>query len=262
MRLSKCSNIRLLKKCIFSTFYSSLFVFFIMGSLACQGEDSVPDKRVVTPPPPVLPLPSAAHLQYYDEEIRMFIHFTVNTFTDVEWGDGTENPSIFNPRALDTDQWAKVAKDNGFGTIILTAKHHDGFALWDSFYTEHDVASSPWRRGKGDVIAELAASAVKFELGLGLYLSPWDRHEPVYGDSGAYNAFYMGQLQELLSNYGPLREVWFDGAKDKYTKDMVYHFDKYWAMVEQLQPGAVAFSDRGPGVRWIGNEKGFAEPTN
>lgn len=250
------------KKPVGSTLFVCLAAVFILGSLACQAGNPASDNRAVTPPAPVLPLPGAAHLQYYDEEMRLFVHFTVNTFTDLEWGDGTEKPSIFDPAALDTDQWAKVAKDNGFGTIILTAKHHDGFALWDSAYTDHDVAASPWRGGKGDLVAELAASTARFGLGLGLYLSPWDRHEPVYGDAQAYNAFYMGQLRELLSNYGPLRELWFDGAKGKDSRDMVYHFDKYWAMVEQLQPGALAFSDRGPGVRWIGNEKGFAESTN
>jgi alpha-L-fucosidase len=216
----------------------------------------------VPPPRPLLPIPTARQLDWQRDELRLFLHFGVNTFTDREWGTGDEDPGVFNPTRLDARQWARVAKESGFRTLILTAKHHDGFTLWPSRYTDHSVERSPWKDGKGDVVRDLV-EAVRVEgLKVGLYLSPWDRHEPCYGDEAAYNAFYLGQLRELLTDYGPLAEVWFDGAKGKDAKDMVYDFDAYWALVRQLQPGAVIFSDAGPDVRWIGNEHGFAGSTN
>ncbi|UCC49161.1 MAG: alpha-L-fucosidase, partial [Gemmatimonadota bacterium] len=150
----------------------------------------------------------------------------------------------------------------GFRTLILTAKHHDGFALWPSRYTDHSVHSSPWRGGDGDVVRALAEAVRAEGLKLGVYLSPWDMHEPTYGDEVSYNQFYLGQLRELLSNYGPVAEVWFDGAKGPDAADMDYDFAAYWALVRQLQPNAVIFSDEGPDVRWIGNEHGFAGETN
>ncbi len=194
------------------------------------------------------------------DEMRMFIHFGPNTYTSKEWGDGAENPSVFNPTHLNTRQWARTAREAGFKTLILTAKHHDGFCLWPSRYTAHTVMGSPWRSGRGDVLRELSEAVRSEGLKLGVYLSPWDQHEPAYGDNGAYNTFYMGQLTELLTGYGPLAEVWFDGAKGKDAKDMVYDFDAYFALVRQHQPDAVIFN--GPDVRWIGNEKGFAGETN
>ncbi len=216
-----------------------------------------------TPPPvPQLPIPTARQLDWQYDELRLFLHFGVNTFTDQEWGSGEEDPAIFDPPNLDAEQWVDVAKSAGFRAVILTAKHHDGFALWPSRYTDHTVESSPWRGGDGDVVGELADAAHNAGVKLGLYLSPWDRHEPSYGDQQAYNAFYMGQLRELLTNYGPLVEVWFDGAKGEDARDMDYDFDAYWSMVRQLQPAAAIFSDEGPDVRWIGNEHGFAGETN
>ena len=212
----------------------------------------------VTPPMPLLPLPEKKQLTWQHNEMAMFVHFGVNTFTDREWGNGQEDPDVFHPTDLSTDQWARVAKETGFKTIILTAKHHDGFCLWPSAYTDHSVESTDWRDGEGDVVGALAESCRKAGLELGLYLSPWDRHEPTYGQQTAYNEFYMGQLRELLTSYGPLREVWFDGAKGSDAPDMEYRFDTYWAMVHQMQPGAVIFSDKGPGVRWVGNEHGSA----
>jgi alpha-L-fucosidase len=194
--------------------------------------------------------------------MALFLHFGVNTYTDREWGTGREDPDLFYPRALDVGQWANVARQTGFRTLILTAKHHDGFALWPSRYTEHSVRGSDWRGGGGDVVRDLADRAKSQGLRLGLYLSPWDRHEPAYGDEVAYNQFYLGQLAELLTDYGPVAEVWFDGAKGPEAKDMEYDFDAYWALVRQLQPAAVIFSDEGPDVRWIGNENGFAGSTN
>jgi alpha-L-fucosidase len=216
-----------------------------------------------TPPPaPLLPIPSARQLDWQYDEMRLFLHFGVNTFTDREWGTGEEDPGIFAPEHFDAGQWARLAQKGGFGAVILTAKHHDGFALWPSRYTDHSARSSPWRRGSGDVVRDLAYAAQAEGVKLGLYLSPWDRHEPTYGNEKAYNTFYMGQLRELLTGYGPLAEVWFDGAKGEDARDMEYDFDAYWAMVRQLQPGAVIFSDEGPDVRWIGNEHGFAGETN
>jgi alpha-L-fucosidase len=219
--------------------------------------------QVSAPPPePLLPIPTARQLAYQQEELRMFLHFGVNTFTDREWGEGTENPDIFTPESFDARQWARIARETGFSILILTAKHHDGFALWNSAFTEHDVGSSPWRGGRGDVVREVAAAAREEGLKLGLYLSPWDRHEPSYGDEEAYNAYYLGQLRELLTRYGTVHEVWFDGAKGEDAKDMNYHFDAFWAVVRQLQPEAVMFSDAGPDIRWIGNERGYAGATN
>jgi alpha-L-fucosidase len=216
----------------------------------------------VLPPRPILPIPTARQLEWQRAEMALFLHFGVNTYTDREWGTGGEDPDLFHPRALDVGQWARVARETGFRTLILTAKHHDGFALWPSRYTEHSVRASDWRDGGGDVVLELAERAREEGLRLGLYLSPWDRHEPAYGDELAYNQFYLGQLAELLTDYGPVAEVWFDGAKGPEAKDMEYDFDAYWALVRQLQPAAVIFSDEGPDVRWIGNEHGFAGSTN
>ncbi len=216
------------------------------------------------PPLPLLPIPTARQLEWQKTELIMFIHFGVNTFSNREWGDGKEDPAIFNPALLDANQWAKTAADAGFGTIILTAKHHDGFCLWPSKYTDHSVKSSPWKEGKGDVVAELAQACKAHGLKLGLYLSPWDRHEPSYGQGAAYNQHYSAQLRELLTQYGPVHEIWFDGAcgEGPNGKKQVYDFPVFWSLVRQLQPQAVMFSDAGPDVRWIGNEHGHAGPTN
>jgi len=203
--------------------------------------------------------PSPRQLAWQRLEFIAFIHFTVNTFTDKEWGDGTEDPAIFNPTELDARQWVKVCKDAGMKMIILTAKHHDGFCLWPSKYTDHSVKSSPWRNGEGDVVRELADACREAGIKLGLYLSPWDRHEPTYGDTAKYNEFYKNQLRELLTNYGPIHEVWFDGAKGEDAKDMEYDWLGYYAIVRELQPDAVIFN--GPDVRWVGNERGYARQT-
>ncbi len=224
--------------------------------------DSPKATASATPPRPVLPIPTARQLEWQRGELAMFLHFGVNTYTGREWGTGQEDPDVFSPRNLDVRQWARVARETGFRTLILTAKHHDGFALWPSSYTDHSVRSSSWLNGTGDVVRELAGAAAEEGLRLGVYLSPWDRHESSYGEEAAYNGFYIGQLTELLSNYGPIAEVWFDGAKGPEAKDMEYDFAAYWALVRQLQPGAVIFSDEGPDVRWIGNERGFAGSTN
>ena len=194
----------------------------------------------------------------------MFLHFGVNTFTDREWGDGTEDPAIFDPTQLDARQWARAAKRGGFRTLILTAKHHDGFCLWPTRTTEHSVAKSPWRGGQGDVVRELVDACRAEGLRAGVYLSPWDRNNPTYGDSPRYNDLYCDQLTELLGNYGELAEVWFDGANGEGPngKKQAYDWPRVWALVRRMQPNAVIFSDAGPDVRWCGNENGVAGDPN
>jgi alpha-L-fucosidase len=194
----------------------------------------------------------------------MFLHFGVNTFTNREWGDGTESPSIFNPSSLDASQWARTAKRAGFKAMILTAKHHDGFCLWPTKTTAHSVASSPFRGGRGDVVREFVDACRAQGLRVGLYLSPWDRNHPAYGDSLRYNEVYIAQLTELLTQYGEIAEVWFDGANGEGPngKKQVYDWPRFFGHVLELQPNAVIFSDAGPGVRWCGNEKGTAGDPN
>ncbi|PPD89380.1 hypothetical protein GOBAR_DD13664 [Gossypium barbadense] len=193
--------------------------------------------------------------------MALFLHFGPNTFTDSEWGTGHASPSVFNPTLLNASQWVHVAKEAGFSRVILTAKHHDGFCLWLSEYTDYSVKASPWRNGKGDVVAELAAGAKEAGIALGLYLSPWDRHESCYGKTLEYNEFYIGQMTELLTRYGDIKEVWLDGAKGEGEKDMEYYFDAWFSLIHQLQPDAVIFSDAGPDTRWIGDEAGVAGST-
>ncbi len=206
-------------------------------------------------------VPSPAQLEWQQDELAMFVHFGVNTFTDREWGDGREDPAIFAPARLDPRQWARAARAGGFRAMILTAKHHDGFCLWPTKTTDHSVAKSPWR---GDVVGEFVAACRAEGLKAGLYLSPWDRHEPSYGDSPRYNDFYCAQLTELLTRYGAIHEVWFDGANGEGPngRRQQYDWPRVWALVRQLQPGAIIFSDAGPDVRWIGNEKGVAGDPN
>ena len=210
------------------------------------------------------PAPSRAQLEWQQDELALFLHFGVNTFTDREWGDGAENPAIFAPTRLDARQWARAARAGGFRAMILTAKHHDGFCLWPSRTTNHSVARSPWRSGQGDVVREFVDACRAEGLKAGLYLSPWDRHEPSYGDSGRYNDLYIDQLTELLTRYGRINEVWFDGANGEGPngKRQVYDWSRVWSTVRRLQPDAVMFSDAGPDVRWIGNERGVAGDTN
>jgi alpha-L-fucosidase len=214
--------------------------------------------------PGARPRPTHAQLAWQRDELAMFIHFGVNTFTDREWGDGTESPSVFNPTALDARQWARTARAAGFKAMILTAKHHDGFCLWPTRTTTHSVASSPWREGRGDLVREFVDACRAENLKPGLYLSPWDRHAPVYGDSPRYNDRYIAQLTELLTLYGEIHEVWFDGANGEGPngKRQTYDWPRTWNAVRRLQPNAVMFSDAGPDVRWIGNERGSAGTTN
>jgi alpha-L-fucosidase len=210
------------------------------------------------------PVPSPAQLQWQRDELALFLHFGVNTFTDREWGDGKEDPAIFNPTALDTRQWARTAREAGFRAMVLTAKHHDGFCLWPTRTTRHSVASSPFRGGQGDVVREFVEACRAEGLRAGLYCSPWDRNHPAYGDSPRYNDMFCDQLTELLTQYGDIHEVWFDGANGEGPngKKQEYDFPRFWTLVKRLQPNSVIFSDAGPDVRWIGNERGVAGTTN
>lgn len=210
------------------------------------------------------PVPSTAQLAWQRDELAMFIHFGVNTFTDREWGDGTEDPAIFNPEALDARQWARAAREAGFRAMVLTAKHHDGFCLWPTRTTTHSVVRSPWRGGEGDLVREFVDACRAEGLRPGVYLSPWDRNHPAYGDSERYNDVYCDQLTELLTDYGPMAEVWFDGANGEGPngRRQVYDWPRFWGLVKQLQPEAVIFSDAGPDVRWGGNEQGVAGDPN
>jgi alpha-L-fucosidase len=210
------------------------------------------------------PRPTAPQLAWQRDELAMFLHFGVNTFTDREWGDGTEDPAIFAPASLDPRQWARAARDAGFRAMVLTAKHHDGFCLWPTRTTTHSVKRSPWRGGHGDVVREFVDACRAERLRPGLYLSPWDRNNATYGDSPRYNDLYCDQLSELLTSYGKLAEVWFDGANGEGPngKRQVYDWPRIWSLVRRLQPDAVTFSDAGPDVRWCGNEKGEAGDPN
>jgi alpha-L-fucosidase len=206
--------------------------------------------------------PTPQQLAWQEAELSMFLHFGVNTFTDREWGTGKESPQIFQPSAQDTEQWVATAKEAGFKYIILTAKHHDGFCLWQSDQTAHSVKSSSWRDGKGDVVGDFAKACHSAGLKMGLYLSPWDMNAPTYGDSPAYNRYYVAQLTELLTRYGEVAEVWLDGANGEGPngKRQVYDWQAFYSTIRKYQPKAlIAIS--GPDIRWVGNEDGFAHET-
>ena len=223
----------------------------------------------VEPPAPYGALPTERQLAWHELEYYGFVHFTMNTFTGKEWGYGDESMDTFNPTELDVKQWVRVAKDAGMKGLILTCKHHDGFVLWPSAFTEHSIKNTPYKDGKGDIVGDLAAACKEAGLTFGVYLSPWDRNHPEYGRP-AYVEYFRKQLRELLTNYGTIQEVWFDGANGgdgyyggsretrKIDGSTYYGWDETWAMVRELQPGASMFSDIGPDIRWVGNEKGFA----
>jgi alpha-L-fucosidase len=227
----------------------------------------------VAPPKPLLPVPNAAQLAWHEMELNAFVHFTTNTFTGLEWGNGDESESIFNPTQLDAGQWAKTLKETGFRQLILTCKHHDGFCLWPSKFTHHSVKSSPYKNGKGDVVKEASEACKKYGLKFGVYLSPWDRNHPEYGKP-AYITYYRNQLKELFTQYGPVFEMWFDGANGgkgyygganeirKIDGATYYDWPTTLSLVRNMQPSVIFFSDAGPGVRWAGNERGVAGQTN
>ncbi|MBT7676242.1 MAG: alpha-L-fucosidase, partial [Flavobacteriaceae bacterium] len=236
----------------------------LLFSSSCSNE--------ILPIPPVEPLPNEYQLAWQELEYYGFIHFNMNTFTNKEWGYGDEIPAQFNPSELDARQWARVAKEAGMKGLIITAKHHDGFSLWPSAYTEHSVKNSPWKEGKGDLIQELSDACKEFGLKFGVYLSPWDRNHADYGKK-EYVDYYRNQLRELLTNYGPIFEVWFDGANGgdgfygganeerRVEKRTYYEWPTTIDLVRDLQPKAVIFSDAGPDIRWVGNERGYAYDT-
>ncbi|MDR3268358.1 MAG: alpha-L-fucosidase [Tannerella sp.] len=244
---------------------SVLSISMLLLFSACQTE--------VAPPVAVGPVPNENQLAWHEREQYAFIHFTTNTFTGLEWGYGDESPSIFNPTAFDAEQWVTVIKEAGLKGLILTCKHHDGFCLWPSAYTEHSVKHSPFRDGKGDVVKEVSDACRKHGLFFGVYLSPWDRNFAQYA-TPEYITYYRNQLTELLSHYGEVSEVWFDGANGgngyyggarenrNIDNRTYYDWPNTHAIVRKLAPRAMMFSDAGPDIRWCGNESGFVGETN
>ncbi|MBE6274099.1 MAG: alpha-1,3/4-fucosidase [Bacteroides sp.] len=207
-------------------------------------------------------VPTPQQLEWQQMEFTAFLHFGMNTFTGNEWGDGKESPELFNPSELDCEQWVKALKDGGFKMALITAKHHDGFCLWPTATTEYSVKNSPWKDGKGDVVRELRDACEKYGMKFGVYLSPWDRNAECYGDSPAYNKFFIEQLSELLTNYGEVHEVWFDGANGEGPngKKQEYDWTAILAKIRELQPKAVT-AIMGDDVRWVGNEGGMGRDT-
>jgi alpha-L-fucosidase len=209
------------------------------------------------------PLPTKQQLAWHEMEFYLFIHFGPNTFTDKEWGHGDEPEDIFNPTQLDCRQWARIAKQAGAKGIIITAKHHDGFCLWPSKYSRHTVRESKWKNGKGDVLKELSQACKENGLKFGVYISPWDRNHPKYG-TVEYNDVYVNTMKEIFANYGSIWELWWDGANGEGPngRKQVYDWDRFKKTVKTISPRTVVFSDVGPNIRWVGNEKGIAGITN
>ena len=248
-----------------SRFLALLFILTI--SFSCV------KRQEVRAPSALGPTPSEAQLAWHEMETNAFIHFTTNTFTDKEWGYGDESPKIFNPDAFDATQWVTALKDAGFKGVILTCKHHDGFCLWPSKYTEHSVKNSPFKDGQGDVVKELSEACKREGLKFGIYLSPWDRNRADYG-TPSYVEYYRNQLKELFTAYGPVFEMWFDGANGgdgyyggarearKINGATYYDWPTTLDIVREMEPNILFFSDAGPGVRWVGNERGIAGETN
>ena len=247
----------------------------LLAAMACTAMVYTPTfaKDEVKAPAPLLPLPEQKQVDWQRMETYAFIHFGLNSFCDREWGYGDTDPKMFNPKRLDCEQWVKTLMAAGMKGVILTAKHHDGFCLWPFEGNDYNVSKSPWRNGKGNVVKELSEACKKHGLKFAVYLSPWDRSRADYG-SPSYVDYFHSQLRDLLTNYGPVFEVWFDGAnggdgyyggaRDKRTIDRknYYNYPRIYQILDSLQPQAVVFSDGGPGCRWVGNEKGFAGETN
>ena len=240
--------------------------------------EKIEDPKPATPVTPVVdpkdeeteiaaygPLPSKAQLDYHKEELAAFIHYGMNTYTNSEWGNGRENPQYFNPTNLDTDQWIKTLKDAGFKRTIMVVKHHDGFVIYPSKYTDHTVAASPWKDGKGDLLEEISKSATKYDMNMGVYLSPWDANNPNYhvNTEKEYNEYYLNQLKEILGNpkygnNGKFIEVWMDGARGSGAQKVTYTFDKWFEYIKKAEGDIAIFSAQPTSVRWIGNERGIA----
>ena len=211
------------------------------------------------------PLPSQAQLAYLGDELAAFIHFGPNTFYDQEWGSGQEDPKRFNPTKLDAREWVRVLKETGFKKLILVVKHHDGFVLYPTAHTDYSVKASPWRDGKGDLLLEVSKAATEFDMDMGVYLSPWDAHSPLYhvDREADYNAYYLAQLKEILSNpaygnAGKFAEVWMDGARGEGTQQVNYEFETWFETIRDLQDDCLIFSTEATSIRWIGNERGYA----
>ena len=211
------------------------------------------------------PLPSQAQLAYLEDELAAFIHFGPNTFYDQEWGTGQEDPGRFNPTRLDAREWVRVLKETGFKKLILVVKHHDGFVLYPTAHTDYSVKASPWRNGEGDLLLEVSQAATEFDMDMGVYLSPWDAHSPLYhvDREADYNAYYLAQLKEILSNPaygngGKFAEVWMDGARGEGAQKVNYEFEKWFETIRDLQGDCLIFSTEGTSIRWIGNERGYA----
>ena len=258
MQNNQSKSVMKLYLSLFTVAFISLFTYGI----------AMADNSVA--PEPCLPVPSPQQLEWQKLETYAFIHFGLNTFNDMEWGYGDTPASSFNPTRLDCEQWVQTIVKAGMKGVILTCKHHDGFCLWHTQYTDYGVANSPFKR---DVVRELSDACKKYGIKFGVYLSPWDRHQASYGTS-EYVKYYYNQLEELMTQYGDVFEVWFDGAnggdgwyggareKREIDRSTYYNYPKVWSIVNRLQHNAVIFSDGGPGCRWVGNEKGFANPTN
>ena len=255
-----------MKKTIFSLALAAL-----IASCTTQPKQELYEKHVAFPADatPELKIdmvsrlvPTPQQLEWQQMEFTAFLHFGMNTFTGNEWGHGTDDPKLFNPTELDCEQWVKALKEGGFKMALLTAKHHDGFCLWPTATTEYSVKNSPWKDGKGDVVRELRNACEKYGMKFGVYLSPWDRNAVSYGDSPAYNKFFIEQLTELLSNYGEVHEVWFDGAcgEGPNGKKQEYDWTAILAKIRELQPKAVT-AIMGDDVRWVGNEGGLGRET-
>ncbi|HWB25961.1 MAG TPA: alpha-L-fucosidase [Chitinophagaceae bacterium] len=232
----------------------TLYFFIFMLAVSVAGAQAVK---------PYGPVPTQRQLQWENLDFYLFTHFGPNTFTDLEWGKGTEHEEVFNPTQLDCRQWCRIAKAAGAKGIIITAKHHDGFCLWPSKYSTHTVAQSKWKDGKGDVLKELSDACKEYGLKLGIYLSPWDRNHPKYG-TAEYNQVFINMMKEVVSRYGPLFEFWWDGANGEGPngKKQVYEWHKFEATMRSIAPNTPVFSDIGPDIRWVGNERGFAGKTN
>ncbi|NJN25862.1 MAG: alpha-L-fucosidase [Cyclobacteriaceae bacterium] len=229
--------------------------------------------KEVPPPTAIGPVPTERQLAWHEMEQYAFVHFTTNTFTDLEWGYGDESPEVFQPTAFDAEQWARIIKAAGLKGIILTCKHHDGFCLWPSKFTEHSIKNSPWKEGEGDVVKAVSDACKKYDLKFGVYLSPWDRNHAKYGGP-EYVEYYRNQLREIFENYGPVFEMWFDGANGgdgyyggadeirKIDGKNYYDWPTTIQLVREMEPEVIFFSDAGPDIRWCGNEQGYINETN
>lgn len=237
-----------------------LIVVFFISKAFCQ--NYIPILPTDTPKEVIYKaahvVPTERQLRWQKLELVAFFHFGINTFTGNEWGSGKDDISLFNPKRLDAGQWIKTVKDAGFKQVILTVKHHDGFCLWPTKYSAHSIRNTPYKNGKGDVVREVADACKKYDIGFGIYLSPWDRNSAYYGDSIKYNEYFVHQLTELLTKYGKVDEVWFDGANGEGPngKKQWYDFNRWYALIRKLQPQAV-IANMGPDARWVGTESGI-----